>query len=110
MPFLGRKMFNDKKKQQLFQSAVADIAKTQMGIVTGAIRNLLKDSTEPKLGKYECWCYNCNKDKIVNGFPYTATRMILCPDCGNKRCPKATDHIYKCTNSNEPGQRGSRYQ
>jgi hypothetical protein len=104
-------MFNDKKKQQLFQSAVADIAKTQMGIVTGAIRNLLKDSDKPSLGKkYDCYCYTCNKDRIENGVPYVMTRMIVCPECGNKRCPNATDHIYKCTNSNEPGQRGSRYQ
>lgn len=35
--------------------------------------------------------------------------MILCPTCGNKRCPKATDHDLDCTNSNEPGQPGSIY-
>lgn len=37
-------------------------------------------------------------------------RMFLCPTCGNKRCPKATDHRLDCTNSNEPGQKGSRYE
>lgn len=36
-------------------------------------------------------------------------RMILCPSCGNKRCPHATHHIHDCTGSNEPGQTGSRY-
>lgn len=36
--------------------------------------------------------------------------MILCPECGNKRCPKATDHRHDCTGSNEPGQLGSRFQ
>ena len=36
-------------------------------------------------------------------------RMILCPECGNKRCPKATYHELPCTNSNEPGQTGSIY-
>lgn len=35
--------------------------------------------------------------------------MILCPECGNKRCPKASDHEMECTGSNEPGQFGSRY-
>lgn len=35
--------------------------------------------------------------------------MILCEKCGNKRCPHATDHNNECTNSNEPGQRGSIY-
>jgi len=34
-------------------------------------------------------------------------RMIVCPDCGNKRCPKASNHALKCTNSNEPNQAGS---
>lgn len=37
-------------------------------------------------------------------------RMFLCPACGNKRCPKATDHRLDCTGSNEPGQPGSAYQ
>ena len=35
--------------------------------------------------------------------------MILCPDCGNKRCPKASDSLNDCTGSNEPGQEGSIY-
>lgn len=60
---------------------------------------------------YRCWCYNCNKDYTLPGeaFPYALTRMIVCPTCGNKRCPRSTDHKYECTNSNEPGQPGSRY-
>lgn len=36
-------------------------------------------------------------------------RMILCIQCGNKRCPKASDHRLDCTGSNEPGQEGSIY-
>ena len=35
--------------------------------------------------------------------------LILCPTCGNKRCPHATDHLNDCTGSNEPGQPGSVY-
>lgn len=35
--------------------------------------------------------------------------MIVCVDCGNKRCPKATDHHNACTGSNEPEQAGSVY-
>jgi Zn finger protein HypA/HybF involved in hydrogenase expression len=62
-------------------------------------------------GNYRCWCYNCNKNYVPMGeaFPYVMTRMIVCPTCGNKRCPKSTDHNLACTNSNEPGQPGSRY-
>lgn len=48
-----------------------------------------------------CWCLTCD--------PVTV-RMALCPDCGNKRCPKANDHRNTCTGSNEPGQKGSAYE
>lgn len=59
---------------------------------------------------YRCYCYDCNKDrKTESGVPYVMTLMILCPICGNKRCPHSTNHEYECTNSNEPGQPGSRY-
>ena len=57
-----------------------------------------------------CYCFNCNKDKkTFSGIPFVATVMIVCPTCGNKRCPHATDHNLECTGSNEPGQPGSRY-
>jgi hypothetical protein len=36
--------------------------------------------------------------------------MIVCPTCGNKRCPKATFHGNDCTGSNAPNQPGSSYQ
>lgn len=40
--------------------------------------------------------------------PLTRT-MEVCPNCGNKRCPHATDPALPCTGSNEPDQPGSRY-
>lgn len=36
-------------------------------------------------------------------------RFVVCPECGNKRCPHANDHRNACTGSNEPGQEGSAY-
>ncbi|MCH5645139.1 hypothetical protein [Gordonia sp. ABSL49_1] len=35
--------------------------------------------------------------------------MILCRQCGCKRCPKASYHGHDCTASNESGQHGSVY-
>ena len=64
----------------------------------------------PKHINHRCECHRCiDEHKItdLNGFPWNAVKMILCPDCGNKRCPKASDHRLACTKSNEPGQRGS---
>jgi len=40
----------------------------------------------------------------------TLGAFIVCPTCGNKRCPHASDHDYACTNSNEAGQAGSVYE
>lgn len=63
--------------------------------------------------KYGCWCFNClNKvyEHEDDAFPVTIYTFIVCPVCGNKRCPRATDHSNECTGSNEPGQEGSRYK
>jgi hypothetical protein len=51
-----------------------------------------------------CRCYSCKTDKERR------MSMTLCGLCGNKRCPHATHHDNKCTGSNEPNQKGSRYQ
>lgn len=56
-----------------------------------------------------CGCYRCLDGVTENGWPVVAMRMIVCPTCGNKRCPHSTDHRLACTGSNEPGQPGSRY-
>ena len=69
--------------------------------------------------KNDCWCWMCRRDIPIGpqdqrrfmGLPLTEgnTRMFLCPECGNKRCPRATDHREACTGSNDPDQLGSRY-
>lgn len=67
----------------------------------------------------KCWCANCHHtfaDELrqrsdandLRWFSITQ-HMYLCPDCGNKRCPKATNHVLACTGSNTPGQAGSAY-
>ena len=62
--------------------------------------NWFEELTKQELGNH-C-CYKClgNSPRMM---------MIVCPECGNKRCPKASDHDLKCTNSNESGQPGSVY-
>lgn len=51
----------------------------------------------------DCWCRTC-RPVVLNDM-----RFVVCPDCGNKRCPKANDHRNDCSGSNEPGQEGSAY-
>lgn len=53
--------------------------------------------------------YDCHRCMQELGIPLRI-KMILCPICGNKRCPKASDHRLDCTGSNEPEQPGSVYQ
>ena len=58
-----------------------------------------------------CECHRCirENDITMNGLPLNMGKMILCPTCGNKRCPKASDHRLECTDSNDSGQPGSIY-
>jgi len=65
----------------------------------------------------ECRCIKCtdarralaieNEDLVAWLFE---SIMSLCPICGNKRCPKASNHELECTGSNESGQEGSVYK
>lgn len=51
----------------------------------------------------DCSCRTCRP------VTFTDSRFVVCPECGNKRCPHANDHRNDCTGSNEPGQVGSAY-
>lgn len=51
----------------------------------------------------DCSCRTCRPVTISD------MRFVVCPECGNKRCPHANDHRNACTGSNEPGQEGSAY-
>jgi len=67
---------------------------------------------------HRCECHACIEEfglkagpgEFLSSLPLSAVKMILCPVCGNKRCPKANNHNNVCTGSNEPGQDGSIYQ
>jgi len=59
----------------------------------------------PKDGSKGCDCWRCMREK-----GRTVTFYILCDICGNKRCPRASDHRLECTHSNEAGQEGSVYE
>jgi hypothetical protein len=65
----------------------------------------------------ECWCHGCTAvvNEALDEFRedpwegFLGAGMVVCPDCGNKRCPHATHHLHRCTGSNAPGQAGSVY-
>lgn len=61
--------------------------------------------------KPHCGCWSCVTAMADLERPYGSmfVGMIVCPECGNKRCPRATLHANACTGSNDPMQPGSRY-
>lgn len=59
-----------------------------------------------RVGALRCDCWRCAKEREDDPLQ---RKMHLCPICGNKRCPHASDHRLACTGSNEPGQDGSIY-
>ncbi|APZ06643.1 hypothetical protein BWI95_17130 [Kosakonia cowanii JCM 10956 = DSM 18146] len=66
--------------------------------------NNFRENSETSTKSHEkCWCRTCRPVGI------TDMRFVVCPDCGNKRCPHANDHRNACSGSNEPGQVGSAY-
>jgi hypothetical protein len=71
--------------------------------VATALRERLAHPEHEPVAKYCCrLCFNKSGSLLLD-------RMILCSECGNKRCPKATNHELQCTNSNAPNQAGSIY-
>lgn len=104
----------DKLRQaaQQMLEAVADLTiltprewQAVHGLKIDALRAALAEqpAEQEPVDKYCCHlCFNKSGQRFLD-------RMILCPECGNKRCPKATHHELSCSNSNEPGQQGSIY-
>ena len=52
----------------------------------------------------KCSCRKCIETN--DGSIFGLAVFVVCQKCGNKRCPKASDHRMKCTGSNELNQVG----
>lgn len=73
-------------------------------------------------GSENCQCHRCRGERAAKLDPPDTSEacaewlqqvplmMVVCSDCGNKRCPKASNHELACTDSNDPGQPGSIYE
>lgn len=73
----------------------------QASAVLGIVLPQLQATAE---ARQACWCETCRP------ITFSDMRMVICPTCGNKRCPHATFHGNACTGSNDPGQPGSSYE
>jgi hypothetical protein len=62
-----------------------------------------------ELSRKEVTC-QCGTCRPIDWKDPSSVRMILCPECGNKRCPKALHHDCICTRSNDTDQEPRAYK
>jgi hypothetical protein len=108
------RILQDAQRRALAAQKVQEIVESQVSIDGDIARFVDSNFWELVASGKECGCHKCIEGKSLRTsafgpIPLAATRMILCPTCGNKRCPKASNHALACANSNEPGQPGSVY-
>jgi hypothetical protein len=94
------------KHDDEFAAAVADALRKALA---DAGLTLIKPAPAMRLEYVPAPRVCCQACDIAIGLTGLRRRFIVCPTCGNKRCPKATYHDNACTGSNEPGQPGSSY-
>ena len=78
----------------------------------------MKDASAWGLEPGACLCFACQKARHAKGEQMQGERFKFALNiplwnactCGNKRCPKASDHRLACTGSNLSGQAGSIYE
>jgi hypothetical protein len=61
--------------------------------------NPLRPSDGRRAEPDECVCHKCiNENKLIDnsGFLLSVGSIVLCPECGSKRCVHAEDHNNKC--------------
>lgn len=73
---------------------------------TPPTRRQIDEMTAYQEQQKRCTCLTCWPRDFLDE---SSQFFRVCPTCGNKRCPKTTDHRHACTNSNEAGQVGSVY-
>ncbi|HGY9285409.1 hypothetical protein U9Z24_12515 [Escherichia coli] len=103
-------LFRNGESPQCADPTKVIISFTDEGLGHGAeahFREIVNSSTnncrENAETSTKCWCRTCRPVTV------TDSRFVVCPECGNKRCPHANDHRNACTGSNETGQEGSAY-
>ncbi|HIB5469001.1 TPA: hypothetical protein ACWXAD_004972 [Klebsiella quasipneumoniae subsp. similipneumoniae] len=96
-------LFNDDDAQEIWNACRAAMLKAQPQNAPQNIPEIIPGWIPVSEQKPDCWCRTCRPVTLND------MRFVVCPDCGNKRCPRANDHRNACTGSNEPGQEGSAY-
>lgn len=89
------------KAQQPRQCGLCGSDEAFTGTCGGGRRDPRALCYEPVAQQPQCWCTTCRPNTVSD------MRFVVCPACGNKRCPRAHNHALACTGSNDVGQPGS---
>ena len=65
-------------------------------------KHLREEAAERQAQRLRCWCEDCDL-KAHGGL---RSKMCVCPECGDKRCPRAAHHDLPC--SKTPNVRANR--
>lgn len=98
--------------EEPLDEAAAEVAHAVTGMPARLLLKLEHSYRRDRLHRAMTCCHRCRDEASAGLDPLqqmSLMRMLLCPQCGNKRCPKANDHGHSCTGSNQPGQAGSAY-
>jgi hypothetical protein len=87
-------------QDQIVRKQLIDAGWTPPGAVAAQAP---EEETMGATGK-SCWCTTCRPITLED------MRFVVCPTCGNKRCPKANNHSLACSGSNATGQPGSSWE
>lgn len=97
------------ERQESALQTVIEIRDNEIALQLREIASL-RAEVERLTAERDCPCRDCRMARLDPSVYPARREMILCPTCGNKRCPHATNHNHACTGSNDPGQEGSEYQ
>jgi hypothetical protein len=94
-----------KELAERMDDLVSDTDRNDFDRGQGNVAEYVRHALSRLLNPDDCGnCWACLDAASISPIGY-----VLCPDCGNKRCPKASDHKLDCTRSNASGQPGSVY-
>ena len=104
------KMFKEHAEEAMTEQRETNIDSALNRLEALGVNEDTRFEVEAAIRRGECNCHRCRAERREGGIFSQKIMMVVCTECGNKRCPKASDHRLECTCSNEPGQKGSIYE
>ncbi len=93
------------------QNAVVVSLSNRANTTHELVRRLVNDPDASELAANKhccgrCWSAWTKHEDTTTDEVFGSAIILTCRECGNKRCPQAANHEFKCTGSNAAGQTG----